>query len=40
MYCCAAGSFGIFFSIFTYLPFRLNGPPFNLKGSLAERKQH
>jgi hypothetical protein len=40
MYCCVAGSFGIFSSIFNYLPFRLNGPPFNLYASLAERKQH
>jgi hypothetical protein len=40
MYCCAAGSFGIFSSIFNYLPFRSNGPPFNLYASLAERKQH
>jgi YNFM family putative membrane transporter len=30
MYACAAGSFGIFSSIFNYLPFRLVGPPFNL----------
>lgn len=29
MYCCAAGSFGIFSSIFNYLPFRLKEPPFS-----------
>jgi YNFM family putative membrane transporter len=35
MYCCAAGSFGIFSSIFNYLPFRLNGPPFNYSTELT-----
>jgi YNFM family putative membrane transporter len=30
IYLCATGSFFIFSSIFNYLPFRLNGPPFNL----------
>ena len=30
IYLCAMGSFFIFSSIFNYLPFRLNGPPFNL----------
>lgn len=29
LFCCAAGSFAIFSSIFNYLPFRLAGPPFN-----------
>jgi MFS transporter, YNFM family, putative membrane transport protein len=28
-YLCAAGSMAIFSSIFNYLPFRLNGPPFS-----------
>lgn len=28
LYFCAAGSFAIFSSIFNYLPFRLNAPPF------------
>lgn len=35
IYCCAAGSFGIFSSIFNYLPFRLNGPPFNYPTELT-----
>ncbi len=35
MYCCAAGSFGIFSSIFNYLPFRLQGPPFNYPTELT-----
>jgi MFS transporter, YNFM family, putative membrane transport protein len=35
IYCCAAGSFGIFSSIFNYLPFRLNGPPFNYSTELT-----
>jgi len=30
MFCCAAGSFAIFSSLFNYLPFRLAGPPFDL----------
>jgi YNFM family putative membrane transporter len=29
LFCCAAGSFAIFSSIFNYLPFRLAGPPFD-----------
>ena len=28
LYCCAAGSFAIFSSVFNYLPFRLSGLPF------------
>lgn len=35
IYCCAAGSFGIFSSIFNYLPFRLNGPPFHYSTELT-----
>jgi YNFM family putative membrane transporter len=35
MYCCAAGSFGIFSSIFNYLPFRLKEPPFNYSTELT-----
>jgi MFS transporter, YNFM family, putative membrane transport protein len=35
IYFCAAGSFGIFSSIFNYLPFRLNGPPFNYSTELT-----
>jgi YNFM family putative membrane transporter len=35
IYCCAAGSFGIFSSIFNYLPFRLNDPPFNYPTELT-----
>jgi YNFM family putative membrane transporter len=35
VYCCAAGSFGIFSSIFNYLPFRLNGPPFHYSTELT-----
>lgn len=29
IFCCAAGSFAIFSSVFNYLPFRLAGPPFH-----------
>ncbi|HUL22277.1 MAG TPA: MFS transporter [Thermodesulfobacteriota bacterium] len=35
LYFCAAGSFAIFSSIFNYLPFRLNGPPFHLSTELT-----
>jgi YNFM family putative membrane transporter len=35
LYCCAAGSFAIFSSIFNYLPFRLSGPPFGLSTELT-----
>jgi YNFM family putative membrane transporter len=35
IYCCAAGSFGVFSSIFNYLPFRLSGPPFNYSTELS-----
>jgi len=35
IYCCAAGSFGIFSSIFNYLPFRLSGPPFHYSTELT-----
>jgi len=35
VYFCAAGSFGIFSSIFNYLPFRLNGPPFHYSTELT-----
>ena len=28
IYCCAAGSFAVFSSVFNYLPFRLAAPPF------------
>jgi YNFM family putative membrane transporter len=35
MFACAAGSFGIFSSIFNYLPFRLVEPPFNLSIELT-----
>jgi len=31
IYFCAAGSFAVFSSIFNYLPFRLESPPFNLE---------
>jgi len=35
IYWCAAGSFGIFSSLFNYLPFRLNGAPFNYSTELT-----
>jgi len=35
LYFCAAGSFAIFSSVFNYLPFRLNGPPFHLSTELT-----
>jgi YNFM family putative membrane transporter len=35
LYLCAAGSFAIFSSIFNYLPFRLNGPPFHFSTELT-----
>lgn len=35
MYCCTAGAFGIFSSIFNYLPFRLTAPPFHLSTALT-----
>jgi YNFM family putative membrane transporter len=35
LYFCAAGSFAIFSSIFNYLPFRLNGPPFRFSTELT-----
>jgi YNFM family putative membrane transporter len=35
MYFCAAGSFGVFSSIFNYLPFRLKEPPFNYSTELT-----
>jgi YNFM family putative membrane transporter len=30
MYACAAGAFGVFSSIFNFLPFRMSAPPFGL----------
>ena len=35
LYLCGAGSFAIFSSIFNYLPFRLQGPPFNFSTELT-----
>lgn len=35
LYFCAAGSFAIFSSIFNYLPFRLNAPPFRFSTELT-----
>lgn len=35
IYFCAAGSFAIFSTIFNYLPFRLNGRPFNFSTELT-----
>lgn len=35
IFCCAAGSFSIFSSIFNYLPYRLQGTPFNLSTELT-----
>jgi YNFM family putative membrane transporter len=35
IYLCAMGSFFIFSSIFNYLPFRLNGPPFSLSTEIT-----
>jgi MFS transporter, YNFM family, putative membrane transport protein len=35
LYFCAAGSFAIFSSIFNYLPFRLNAPPFHFSTELT-----
>lgn len=35
MYCCTAGAFAVFSSIFNYLPFRLTAPPFHLSTELT-----
>ena len=35
LYCCAAGSFAVFSSVFNYLPFRLSEPPFNYSTELT-----
>jgi YNFM family putative membrane transporter len=35
IYLCAMGSFFIFSSVFNYLPFRLNGPPFHLSTEIT-----
>jgi MFS transporter, YNFM family, putative membrane transport protein len=35
MYFCAAGSFAVFSSVFNYLPFRLEAPPFNFSTEMT-----